>query len=244
MHALESHLARFPKIEDPLRRKFAAMHSAMDDNIGKVMAALRGHGLEDRTLVIFVSDNGGPTSVNGSRNGPLRGFKAQTWEGGIRVPFIVQWKGTVPAGQVYRFPVMQIDLAPTALAAAGEDVPSVRKLDGVNLLPYVTGKNANPPHEALYWRFGAQMAVRVGDWKLVKAPGAGADGPPARGVLASTDGAHLYNLATDVGEQSNVASAQPETARRLAEAWRRWSKDLEEPRWLPGRLPARTARQP
>jgi arylsulfatase A-like enzyme len=154
MHALEQHLARFPHIGDPLRRRFAAMHSAMDDNIGKVLTALRRHGLEERTL----------------------------------------------------------------LAAAGIDVKSEWKLDGVNLLPYLTGKNTKPPHEALYWRFGAQMAVRMGDWKLVKAPGAGADGPPARGARATTDGAHLYNLATDIGEESNLATTQPERAKQLAEA--------------------------
>ena len=101
MEATDKYLARVEHIQDPLRRTFAAMHTALDDNIGKVLATLKKHGLENDTLVVFLSDNGGPTPVNASRNDPLRGFKAQTWEGGVRVPFIVQWKGTLPAGKVF-----------------------------------------------------------------------------------------------------------------------------------------------
>jgi arylsulfatase A-like enzyme len=114
------------------------MVSAVDDAVGTVMGRIRREGLEQDTLVFFLSDNGGPTS-NGSDNGPLRGHKATTWEGGIRVPFLVQWKGHLPAGKVYNRPVAQIDILPTALAAAGTSVDPGWKLDGMNLLPFLGG---------------------------------------------------------------------------------------------------------
>jgi arylsulfatase A-like enzyme len=234
MEATDKYLARVEHIQDPLRRTFAAMHTALDDNIGKVLAALKKHGLENDTLVVFLSDNGGPTPFNASRNDPLRGFKAQTWEGGVRVPFIVQWKGTLPAGKVYAQPAMQIDILPTALAAMGVQAKPEWKLDGVNLLPYLTGTNSGRPHDALYWRFGEQMAIRQGDWKLVKAPEAGV-AIIERSSPGSAAGAHLYNLATDIGEQNNLAAKEPERVRQLATAWEKWNAQLEEPRWTPER---------
>lgn len=233
MQATEEYLSRFPNISDPLRQKFAAMHSAMDDNIGKVLETLRKHNLEENTLIFFLSDNGGPTRANSSRNTPLRGFKAQTWEGGIRVPFIIQWRGTIPEGRVYDDPVIQLDVLPTALAAAGSKIESEWKLDGVNLLPYLEGKKKSP-HKALFWRFGEQMAIRKGDWKLVKAPGSGAEFAERRGA-ATTEGAHLYNLAQDVGEQTNLAEQEPEKVKQLSAVWENWNSELEEPRWTPNR---------
>lgn len=146
------------------------MLSAMDDATGNVLAKIRELNLEEDTLVIFLSDNGGPTSSTTSGNGPLRGFKSQTWEGGIRIPYLMQWKGRIPAGKVDDRPVIQLDILPTALAAAGVSANPAWKLDGVNLLPYLTGQNPAAPHEMLYWRFGPQLALRMGDWKLVKAP--------------------------------------------------------------------------
>jgi len=234
MHAKESYLARFAHIKDPLRQKFAAMHAAMDDNIGRVLDALRKHKLEENTLIFFVSDNGGPTNNNGSRNTPLRGFKAQTWEGGIHVPMLAQWKGTLPAGKVYEHPVIQLDFLPSALAAAGVQAKAEWKLDGVNLLPYLTSKQEGVPHAALYWRFGGQIAVRMGDWKLVKAPGAGATQGEFR-TKASTEGAHLYNLASDIAEQNNLAEKEPARLKQLAKAWDEWNAGLIEAKWLPER---------
>ena len=238
MEATDKYLARVEHIQDPLRRTFAAMHTALDDNIGKVLATLRKHGLENDTLVVFLSDNGGPTPVNASRNDPLRGFKGQTWEGGVRVPFIVQWKGTLPAGKAYAQPAMQIDILPTALAAMGVQAKPEWKLDGVNLLPYLTGENSGRPHDALYWRFGEQMAIRQDDWKLVKAPGAGA-AMVERSSPGSAAGAHLYNLATDIGEQNNLAAKEAERVKQLATVWENWNAQLQEPRWTPERAQPR-----
>ena len=145
------------------------MMSAMDDAVGQVLAKVREMGQEENTLIFFLSDNGGPTQQTTSKNGPLRGFKATTLEGGVRVPFCVQWKGKIPAGKTYDHPIIQLDILPTALAAAGGKVDPAWKLDGVDLLPYLTGKNTGKPHETLYWRFGEQWAIRHGDWKLVVA---------------------------------------------------------------------------
>ena len=232
MHATEKYLSRFAHIAEPNRRAFAAMLAAMDDGVGRVLTKLRELKLEENTLIFFISDNGGPTAANTSVNGPLRGFKAQTWEGGIRVPWMVQWKARLPAGRVDDRPVIQLDVLPTALAAAGVAVPAAWKLDGVNLLPFLTGEKTGAPHDVLYWRFGPQMAIRQGDWKLVKGPGSAATESNARATLA---GAELYNLRDDIGEKKNLAAEQPEKVRELAAAWNAWSSQLEDPKWIPQR---------
>jgi arylsulfatase A-like enzyme len=237
MEATDKYLARFPNITDPQRRTYAAMLSAMDDAIGKVMAAVRSQGLEERTLVVFFNDNGGPTmvgtTINGATNTPLRGSKRQTWEGGIRVPFALSWKGTIPADRVDRRPIIQLDVLSTALAAAGVAVQPSWKLDGVNLLPFLTGKAEGRPHDVLYWRLGNHMAIRSGDWKLVRS----SEGPLVTGTfdsLASLADAELYNLASDISEQKNLAASQPAKVRELAEKWLLWNRELAKPLWGPG----------
>lgn len=216
LQGLDKYLARFTSIADTRRRTFAAMHSAMNDAVGRVLKMLRDTRAEENTLIFFVSDNGGPTPNTSSRNDPLRGYKGQVLEGGIRVPFLMQWKGRVPAGKVYDAPVIALDIHPTAVAAAGGKIPADAKLDGVDLLPYVTGSVKRPPHDRLYWRFGAQWAVRMGDWKLL-----------------STDGgdAELYNLASDIGEANNLAASNPEKAKELRAAYETWNSQLAPPKW-------------
>jgi len=233
LESTEKYLSRFSNIDEKKRQTFAAMLSAMDDAVGAVLAKVKETGQEDNTLVFFISDNGGPTRQTTSGNGPLRGFKAQTWEGGIRVPWAIRWTGHIPAGQVDDRPVIQLDILPTALAAAGVIAPPEWKLDGVNLLPYVTGENKGAPHEALYWRFGPQMAIRKGDWKLVKAPGGGAEAAE-KSVATTPDGAQLYNLAKDIGEKTDLAGQEPEKVKELAAAWNDWNKDNIAAKWAPG----------
>ena len=214
------------------------MQSAMDDAVGAVLAKLREHNLEENTLIFFFSDNGGPTPSTTSGNGPLRGFKTQTYEGGIRVPLMMQWKGHLPAGKVDDRPVIQLDILPTALAAAGVEIKPEWKLDGVNLLPYLNGQKSGAPHEALYWRFGQQMAIRMGDWKLVRTIGCkGVEGTEHLGP-ASTDGAELYNLAKDIGEKNNLAEQEPAKFKELAAVWDKWNSELVEPKWFPSAPPA------
>ena len=213
LEATQKYLDRFKEIGAPRRQTYAAMMSAMDDAIGAVLGKLRETKLEENTLIFFISDNGGPP-VNGSNNGELRGFKAQTFEGGVRVPYLVQWKGKLPAGKKYDQPVIQLDIAPTALAAAG--VSSDAKFDGVNLLPHLQDEKKSPPHERLYWRFGQQMAIRQGNYKLVQGP-MGAKG--------------LYDLAADIGESKDLTSDRPELAKEMQAAWEEWNKQLEKPKW-------------
>ena len=242
MHATEKYLARFASIADEQRRTYAAMLSAMDDGIGRTMAAIRAAGLEENTLIFFFSDNGGPTmvttTINGSSNAPLRGSKRQTWEGGIRVPFVMQWKGRLAAGTADARPIIQLDVMPTALAAAGVAVRPEWKLDGVDLFPFLTGDVTREPHDALYWRLGAMMAIRKGDWKLVKThEGAMRELDPA--VLSDLSTAELYNLADDIGETKNLAAVHPEKAKELAAVWQRWNAQLARPLWGPGGTPMR-----
>ena len=179
-----------------------------------MLAKLRAAGLEENTLIFFLSDNGGPigNAANGSQQHSAARQQGRHLEGGIRVPFLVQWKGKLPAGKVYDQPVIQLDIH--------ADRPGRRrrrrskpewKLDGVNLLPYLDGKNAGAPHDALYWRFGEQMAIRKGDWKLVRADLAT---DKQFGDIAKKP--MLFNLADDIGEKNDLADAQPEKVKELA----------------------------
>ena len=231
LESVDKYLARFTGVEDKRRRTFCAMLSAMDDAIGGVLGKIRELKQEEDTLIFFISDNGGPTPQTTSGNGPLHGFKAQTWEGGIRVPYIVQWKGHLPAGKVDDRPVIQLDIHPTVLAAAGVEAKPEWKLDGVNLLPYLKGENKAAPHDHLFWRFGQQIALRQGDWKLVKAIGGGADGSARK---ASTEGAHLYNLAEDIGEKNNLAEKNPEKLKELTAVWNQMNAEMIDATWGPG----------
>jgi arylsulfatase A-like enzyme len=237
MQAIDKYLARFPHIADKQRRTYAAMLSAMDDGVGKTLAALRAEGLEENTLIFFFNDNGGPTmpgtTINGSSNAPLRGSKRQTWEGGIRVAFIIRWKGHLAEGKIDARPIIQLDVLPTALAAAGVKPQPQWRFDGVNLLPFLMGKMSGQPHEALYWRLGQHMAIRKGNWKLVKTSERPLqDVDPA--IFNDLSGAELYNLADDMGEKKNLAAAHPEKVKKLAAAWQRWNKELAKPLWPPG----------
>jgi arylsulfatase A-like enzyme len=216
LQATKKYLDRFPNIKKENRRKFAAMMSAMDDAVGKILDKVRDMGEEENTLIFFLSDNGGPTKSTTSRNTPLRGFKSTTWEGGTRVPFCVQWKGHLPSGETYENPVMNLDILPTSLAAAGVEADPAWKLDGVNLLPYLDGENKERPHETMYWRFGKQWAVRQGDWKLVGGNGGDLNG-------------ELYNLADDISESKNLAAANPDKVRELKSLWDAWSAEQASP---------------
>lgn len=229
MHATDERLKQFADVQPMQRRTYAAMLAALDENVGKVLDKLRAEKLEERTLIAFLSDNGGPTmpgtTINAARNTPLRGSKRTTLEGGVRVPFVVSWKGVIPAG-VYDHPVIQMDLTTTALVAAGVKVDPAWKLDGVDLVPFVQGKAKGKPHEALYWRLGAQMALRQGDWKIAKYDLA-ADG----GKAGEASPLKLYNLATDSGEATDLAAKMPEKVKELEAVWAKWDAELAKPRW-------------
>ena len=154
------------QIADPRRRRYLAMLATLDEMVGRIAAKLREEKLEENTLVAFMSDNGGPDGA--PDNGALRGGKWTLWEGGIRSPLFVAWRGRIPAGRVSDEPVIQLDLAATALAASGIPPKSEWKLDGVNLLPLLEGKSSRLDREALFWRFGPQFAIRQ---EVITGPG-------------------------------------------------------------------------
>jgi arylsulfatase A-like enzyme len=212
LQAPKKYLERFPKITDEKRQLFAAMMASMDDAIGRVMGKIRALGQEENTLVFFIADNGGPTQSTTSHNGPLRGFKMTTFEGGPRVPYLAQWKGKIPAGKTYDLPVMNLDVLPTAIIAAGGKPEASWQLDGVDLMPYLTGAKTSRPHQTLYWRYGPQWAIRDGDMKLVVSKGG--SGSP-----------ELYNLAADIGESKDLAAAQPAKVKELQAMWEKWSAE-------------------
>jgi arylsulfatase A-like enzyme len=228
LEATERYLERFPEITDRNRRVYAAMLVAMDDAIGRVLEALRRIGQENRTLVIFHNDNGGPitrNAVNGSRNTPLRGSKCETFEGGIRVPMILRWPGVIEPGTVYRQPAISFDLTATAIAAAGADADATQ-LDGVDLVPFLTGKRPGAPHDALFWRsrtMSDNYGMRQGRWKFVHSTeGSDRPGPqqePARDML--------FDLESDLGEQHDLARERPETLAELKRQYEAWSAEVD-----------------
>jgi arylsulfatase A-like enzyme len=231
MDATDARLAKFASIDDKKRRTYAAMMSALDDNIGRVRQALKESGQEGRTLIFFISDNGGPvmtgTTTNGSSNAPLRGSKRTTLEGGIRVPFLVAWPDQLKPA-VYDPPVVQLDLHATALAAAGVAVGPEAKLEGVDLLPYFSGTKKAAPHDALYWRFGAQMAIRQGDWKLVRYDG---NADTNTGKAQPVSALKLYNLSKDIHEDKDLTAEQPEKVKLLQALWDEWNRSNIKPLW-------------
>ena len=212
LEAPKKYLDRFPGITDGKRRTFAAMLSAMDDAVGRVLTTVRDLGQEENTLVFFIADNGGPTGQTTSQNGPLRGFKMTTYEGGPRVPFLVQWKGRIPAGKTYDLPVMNLDVVPTVMAAVGKPVGTAESIDGVDLVPHLTRNATSRPHKTMFWRFRDQWAARSGDWKLVLSKGG--SGKP-----------ELYDLSTDVGEQKDLANSQPDRVAELQKLYDGWNAE-------------------
>lgn len=216
MQATQKYLDRFPNIADEKRRTYAAMVSAVDDGVGDVLNKIEELGLTENTLIFFLSDNGGPTKDNASSNAPLRGFKGDFFEGGIRVPFAVQWKGKIPAGASYEYPVISLDIFATAAALAS--VNPKNELDGVNLIPYLTGQNQGRPHEALYWRNydAKRFAIRHLDQKLITLP----------------DRTFQFNLSSDWSEKLNLEQKNPSLSERLRGLIETWNESLELPRFL------------
>lgn len=235
MQADDPRLQKFSQIPDNTRRTYAAMMSAMDDAIGRVRQKLVEEELADNTLILFISDNGGPTmpgvTVNGSVNSPLRGSKRTTLEGGIRVPFLVAWPGILQPSTL-EHPVIQLDLHATILAVTGTQPPADQPLDGVNLLPWFQEHRPNPPHEMLFWRFGEQMAIRKGDFKLVRYD-SNADTLTGQGRQPVTT-AKLYNLKDDLSESKDLSATHPEKLAELQMLWETWNAELMDPLWGTG----------
>ena len=218
LQGADAYMRKFSHIQDIQRRIFAAMLANMDDSVGAVMKQLRKSGLEENTLVFFLSDNGGPTRELTSSNAPLRGQKGMMYEGGLRVPFMVQWKGTLPKGKVYNHPVTSLDIYATAAANAKATAPE--NIEGVDLIPYLTSKRSDRPHDTLFWRQGNKAGLRHGDLKLVRMGGRKAVGNAKW---------ELYDLSKDISEERNLAKANPEHLSELVALWKKMNGEMQEP---------------
>ncbi len=215
IEASDKYLKRFPEVTNRRQRAYNAMTSALDDAVGSIVKAVKANGIDRNTLIIFLNDNGGPIYTRVQSNGRLRLGKLFLFEGGVRVPMIVNWPGMLEPGKIYRQPVSSLDVFPTACAAAGIQLPRGLKLDGADLLPYLKGDGSNKPHDTLFWSNGPNKAVRSRNWKLIIA------------------GGHrfLFNLDNDIGETKNLAEQEPEVVKGLEQALGKWQRQMKPPAW-------------
>ncbi|WP_338237918.1 sulfatase-like hydrolase/transferase [Persicobacter diffluens] len=214
LQAPQDLLDQFTHIEDEKRRILIAMQHSMDLNVGKIDQALKDLGLEENTLVIFTSDNGGKPDDNHSFNDPYLGEKGTLYEGGVRLPYIMKWKGKIQEDSQFEPMVSALDIMPTALSAANISY-NAENYDGKNLLPHIQGMDTTPPHDYLYWRFNHYWSIRDADWKL----------------HFNGQEKILINISQDIGESQNLITSSPEVAQRLEEAWNAWASELPPVMW-------------
>ncbi len=229
LDAPQRYMDRFPGEMPERRRAALAMLSAIDDGVGLITSTLKKHHLTEKTLIFFIGDNGAPLKIHkvdsplngdaggwdGSLNTPLNGEKGMLAEGGMSTPYLIAWPGTIPGGQTYDHPITALDFAATAIKVSGALTPeaeakSAATLDGVNILPHLTGENKTAPHDALFWRWMAQSAIREGKWKL----------------LRGGEREYLYDLMADREEKHNLATQHPEIATRLRSKLKTWADTL------------------
>ena len=199
-------ITRFSHVPNEKRRKMCAMLYALDRNIGKVVDKLAEHHLTKETLIVFLSDNGGNPQDNFSYNLPLKGQKGQYYEGGIKIPFFINWIDKIEGGKPYTLPVSSLDVVPTILNAVSYD-NEVVNLDGVNLLPYLKRGNTDYPHEYLYWKLNEKSAIRDREWKLVK----------------HGQQTELYHISIDPNETQNVYEKNQNEVNRLEKEYTNWN---------------------
>jgi arylsulfatase A-like enzyme len=204
---------------DKKRKTYAAMVSAVDDGVGQVLDKLQDLELENNTIVVFLSDNGGPETKNKSNNGHLRDGKGSIYEGGFRVPFAMQWKGKVKP-QVYDFPVSALDILGTISSLSNLKIDEDKPLDGVNLIPYLNGDLSGSPHDYIFLRKFDQKLYTVRDANLK--------------LVVKMDGAkkELYNLGEDISESNNIAKQYPNEVARLNTVYDTWQNELSDPSFL------------
>ncbi|TWT39918.1 Arylsulfatase [Thalassoglobus neptunius] len=224
LQATPDRLDRFPDAINQRRRYGLSMIAAIDDGVGQIVESLSTFDVLDNSLVFFTSDNGAPLKLtkpddpigqggaiwDGSLNDPWLGEKGMLAEGGIRVPFVVQWPDRIPKEAVIDQPVSTLDIAATALSAVG--VENVRELDGIDLLPILDESEESQSERPLFWRFWNQSAVRLGKWKYLR---------------LGDSREFLFDLKSDPQESTNLISEQPEIARDLEEQLAEWTKGLE-----------------
>jgi arylsulfatase A-like enzyme len=206
---------RFPNVKDENKRVYYAMISALDDCVGRIVAKVKKEGLEENTLIVFASDNGGADYTFATTNAPLKGGKFSHFEGGINVPFALSWKGKIRPNTVYKTPVISLDIFSTIASAIHSKLPTDRVYDGVDLVDKVNKNEV--AHKILYWRSGDAKAIRSGDWKLI--------------ISGKTHEQWLYNLVTDKSETTVLAQKYPAKVKELEIALQNWEKGLIKPLW-------------
>ncbi len=215
--APKSYTDRYSDVDDKNTRVYYAMIAALDDAIGDIMEQLKQSGLEENTLIFFCSDNGGATYTGATDNGDLKGGKMTQFEGGLNVPFIMKWKGVLPAGSQFHSPVSLMDIFTTSLSSCQIPLPSHVSLDGVDLLPFLSGQERQVPHEYLFWKTDFSKSVRNGKWKLV--------------VNAREGLMKLYDLEADKQENLDQTAARSEEVEHLLAKLAAWEQELKAPLW-------------
>ncbi|WP_205727974.1 sulfatase-like hydrolase/transferase [Flammeovirga pectinis] len=219
LQASEKYLKRFENIKDKKRKTYAAMVSAVDVGIGQVLEELKKQGIAENTIIYFLSDNGGPETKNASNNGVLKAGKGSVYEGGFRVPFAMCWPGTIKANQTFNKAISSLDIFATAVALSSAPIEKDKPLDGVNLIPFVTGKDNGYPHEVIYLRKFDQekYAVRYQDYKLI------------RNLADNKDVYELYNLSADISETKNIKNELPDKVQQIEDLRISWDAELIDP---------------
>jgi arylsulfatase A-like enzyme len=221
LQATEEDLKLYAHIPETQRRTYCAMVHRLDVNVGRIVEELKDLNLYENTVIVFLSDNGGPVSglTPWTLNAPLRGSKGILLEGGIRVPFTMSWPKNIKAGSIYDKPVTSLDLTPTFVALAGGTIAPADHMDGVNIFPFLSGEKTGTPHPEMKWRFTISASIREGDWKLVRLP----DRLPM-----------LYNLRDDIAEQNNVADQNREMVERMLKKLGDWDVSCPQVLYLEG----------
>lgn len=215
MESPEPWFSRTPGHLPLLRRQAMAMIAAMDDGVAQLREKIRAMGQEENTLIFYISDNGAPlreSAWDGSMNHPMIGEKGMLTDGGVRVPYIAAWPGTIPKGVVFDHPVSSLDVGATAVALAG--LPRDDEIEGVDLMPYMLGEKSGSPHDRLYWRWRSQAAILEMPWKFVR---------------LGADHRYLFDMTAPGGETNNLIHASPDIARRLEAELQRWADSLPTP---------------
>jgi arylsulfatase A-like enzyme len=216
--ALRSDYDALPMIKDHKARVYGAMLRALDRGIGRVMAELKRQHIDENTMIILTSDNGGAWYAGlPDINRPYRGWKATFFEGGIRVPFLFRWPGMIAPGQRPIVPAHQLDVFATVVAATGAAVPADRKMDSVNLLPFVTGKAKGMPERTIVWRAGSYRAIERGRWKLQ--------------VAERPNKLWLFDMSTDPTEHQNLADRYPDEVKRLESGLAEFDRQMPPSLW-------------
>jgi arylsulfatase A-like enzyme len=205
-------------LEPDRLRVYAAMIRALDRNVGNVLSALKANGLDKNTLVIFTSDNGGANYIGlPDLNKPFRGWKMTFFEGGIHVPYMMKWPARIARHSVYNLPVAHTDIFATAAAAAGVPLPTDRVMDGVDLVPFVTGQRSGAPHRTIFWRSGSYKTLLDGEWKLQ--------------VSSNPNVMWLYDLKSDPTEHNNLAATAPDKLKSMLATLALIDKQQHQPLW-------------